>query len=151
MADEIPPDSTITIVEEEENYKVCADCSHVLGVRYRTDEAANKWRCGHTNNVFHHEDKQGWSVDRVSGLKHRLFKISEDITVIRLHHCKGDWYEKYVPPVREPTIGGFEAKDLTETVFDAEAIKKNREAAAKVIEEKRKAKLGISGIKASDL
>lgn len=138
----VSPQDTIGVVEDDA--KVCASCKHLIGVRYNTGEAEERWKCGHKNNT------QEWKNNLVTGLKYRIFVITE-IKRTRYEHCKGDWYEEYLLPVKEPTIGGLEAKELTEIVFDPDAIKRNREAAAKVIEERRQNKNKLSGLKASDL
>lgn len=129
------PGDTIGVVDADD--KVCADCARLIGVRHRVAEIES-WRCGHENNTGKSDDKATWRKDLVTGLKYRIFKV-EDIRVVRETQCKGDWYEKYIQPVREPTIGGSVAIE-----FDEDALAANKDAATKRVEEiraKRNAKL----------
>lgn len=136
----LQPTDTTSVVLPEENKKVCADCTHLLGVRYNKEQSQSHWKCGHSNNVFNVNDPQGWRDDLVTGLRHRIFKLNPDIYTIRTQHCKGDWWEEYKQPVRtyyeEPTIGGKEVKPLaTEEVFTAEALEEQAASAAKRVAE----------------
>jgi hypothetical protein len=109
--------------------KFCADCKHLIGVRYKP-EAAN-WNCGHPEN-----DNGMSDADLVTGLKKRMFKHS--IYNLRYYPNKniipnpcdqaGNWYEKYTPPNYDvvDTIGGEEP-----VIFDEAAMAAGKEAAAK--------------------
>lgn len=142
------PQDTVTVVLPEENKKVCADCKHLIGVRESKYEI-DKWRCGHPNNVWESSDPGGWEDDLVTGLRHRRFKISTDIYVLRIsdQYCHGNWWEKYDKPIyySEPTIGGKKAAEITPTeeVFSATDLQANKDAAARRLEELRRKKLGL--------
>jgi hypothetical protein len=127
------------IPEGTTEYKFCADCSFLVGVRLNTYDSS-KWRCGHKDNKG--EEK----LDLVTGLKYNTFidsiyDLREDET-----KCgpKGNWYEKYVRPdyskeyaERNATIGGQQA---TEIVFDEATLAANKAAAATRLQELRNKK-----------
>lgn len=125
----VGPQDTIGVVEEKE--KVCVDCMHLIGVRYKID-VAKGWNCGHEKNHDY------WEKDLVTGLKHRIFKI-EDIYHVRLNNCKGNWWELYTPPAPKESIsiGGSVPVE-----FDNEELNKNREAAARRLQEVKDRKAG---------
>lgn len=129
------------IADAPENIKACADCVHLLGVRYRCDEAHQHWRCVHPNN------DNGIVQDIVTGLRYRVVKIV-DIYSVRLSACKGDWFEKYEAPNRTvPTLSGLEATELT---FDSSALEEGKKAAQERLAAIRAKRAGPK-LSASDL
>jgi hypothetical protein len=108
---------TIVAVLPEEDKKICADCTNLIGVRYATNEPRKYWRCGHPNNTGPSSAEETWRIDLVTGLKYRIFKI-EDIYTVRLEHCKGDWWEKYVK--RE--YSELQARDIDTIVGDEQKV-----------------------------
>jgi hypothetical protein len=108
IAEGIPADQT--------DLKFCADCSHLIGVRWNTEEIS-KWRCGHKNNIV--EEK----INLVTGIKKKLF-IREDINYLRNTDTpdvcgpSGRWYERYIKDDRPeldpaPTVSPRRKKDAT--------------------------------------
>lgn len=117
----------------DDTVKACVDCKHVVGIRHRTDEAEAKWHCGHPNNTV------GWETNPVTGLSHRIFKFHTSIMNVRLNNCAGNWWELYTPPAPKESIsiGGSVPVE-----FDSEELNKNREAAARRLQEAKDRKAG---------
>jgi hypothetical protein len=150
----LPTSEPITKEEQEEGIiasadgeklRFCADCSHLLGVRYRTEEPEN-WKCVHPENLIKNE--KVWNL--VTGIQEYIREYKQsDIFKLRsdsqLCGPKGSWWEKYEKPEykKEPTIGGKEATALTEEVFNKEELDANAQAAKERIAEMRKKKLGL--------
>lgn len=131
-------ESNQDIIAVDDKVKACSDCAHVIGVRYKVEDAETKWRCGHEKNTI------SWKTNPVTGLKYREFKVVP-IMDARVGHCKSDWWELYVAPVHvgEPTIGGQIASDIT---LDPATLAANRDAATKRVEEIKARKLNkLSG------
>lgn len=149
--------SLISEVEQEVEEKYCKDCKSLLGVRYNTDQS-DRWRCVHPNNLKENRTE----IDLVTGLTKyiRVFfyeniydlRNLSGVTLNDLPICgpEGIWYEKYMPPVREPDgIGGQAA---TEIVFDDTAIEANRKAAEERLRKIKEKRAGsLANIKATDL
>lgn len=108
----------------------CNRCSHLIGVRYKLD-TVEKWNCGHSNIKYEVQ------INLVTGEETKIY--SYPITHVRYNLCNGNWFEEYIPPAREPTIGGSIAME-----FDETALAANRKAAADRVTEikaRRNAKL----------
>lgn len=116
----------------EEQGKFCADCTHLIGVRYAKEEAEKRWKCGNPKNTVE------WKMNNVTGIKYRIFSWN-DIMHVREQECKGNWYEKYEHPEYHSvdTIGGEEP-----VIFDEAAMAAGKEAAAKRLAD-LKARKGI--------
>lgn len=77
-----------------EEGKFCADCKHLIGVRYmKGTEDLTKWRCGRPENIK--EER----LNLVTGIKKKEFH-QIDIYPVRYNLCRGNWYEEYVEPER---------------------------------------------------
>lgn len=108
--------------------KFCADCKHLLGVRYKDD--TEKWRCLHPNNLLENREE----TDLVLGIK-KYIRIygQESLYFLREspRHCgkEGKWFEHYEEPDHSTaTIGGKDPVELE--IFDDATLKANREKAA---------------------
>lgn len=104
------PDILMEGIPPEEG-KFCADCEHLVGVRWKED--SDNWKCGHPRNA-----KEG-DPDLVSGMKIRLFKYpirdlrysqsftdnTEWFNGEKGKACgkEGLWYKKYEAPEYKDT------------------------------------------------
>jgi hypothetical protein len=120
----------------EAKVKTCATCKHLRGNRSYPQEF-EKWECF----------KSAKTINIISGVISyancrdlRFSKNSCDID--------GKWYEEYIKPIYAETP--FSGAQMTEIVFDEDALKANREAAQKAIAERKAAK-GLSNIKLEEL
>jgi len=142
----------------------CVSCKHLIGIRsqgelagsYRYQDQITTWKCGHSKNTIPSEEPEAFFIDTVTGRRNRVYTVWL-IKDVRLEHCKGNWYEEYVQPVRESssihtkdsTIGGQSA---TEIIFDEAAVKAGREAAEQRLKQLREKKFGnLASIKAEEL
>lgn len=105
-----------------EKPKICTTCKYVLGKRHNTEDA-DKWRCGHPENIK--------GINAVTGLK--VYKISscyKDVSNPEINVCESKGWEEYKPEAEVPqwtainmaNIGDVAAKKVAE----AKAAKRPR-------------------------
>lgn len=123
------------IAPEEERF--CADCKHLIGVRYKPE--IKNWQCGHPNNILKTK------TNLITGIKEKIFIRAgyDGLEYLRykdeIDTCGrvGKWFERYEERSEPPTIGGMQPSEM----LSEEDLKKNREAAQRRIEEIKQRKV----------